>query len=310
MTLDDFSIYGISASLLISLISIAIALFAVYFTYKQAKISHNQFELELKKVENPRILEILHNPLNTILHEMDIELRAIGEADLLWFVGNERNNFYVAPLVFPISPKKEFSVGFRQMFTGPEYIPTEKFSQIIWRVDDNLKRRYDDYRSIDKVLSNLEGNIRQDGIDQRVNALLSKLETLKLEQNSDYYDIVFRIDPLEDVKQETISKKQLDDIIVSMVISTLFKPLKIDEIRLGCLGYGYLTAELFPHIENSILELPVPDAAAYKKRVLTHLASLKGIDESIRMDIDAMKEIYREKYILTEAELDPYHDPW
>ena len=302
--------FGIGISTIANLgVAIGTGLLA-YFTYKSVKTSEEQVKLTRNTIEKPRILEKIHHALNTIQNEMGGELRAIGETDLVWLIGSERNNLYTAPLVFPISPKKEFNVGFRQLFTGPEYIPTEQFSQIIGRVGENLNKRYDTYRLIDQELSRLERNIRQNGLDQRINELLSKLEIFKLEPNAGDSYTIFQITELEDIKYSTISKKQLYDIIVSMVISTLFKPLKKDELRLGCLGYVFLTGELFPHIENSILDLPVPDADSVKKRVLLHLASLKGIDDSILADINAMKEIYREKYILTEAELDPYKGMW
>lgn len=310
MTIDDFPIQGISVSILISLASIAIAVIAVYYTCKQAKISHNQFELELKKVEKPRILEIIHNPLNTILHEMENELREIGETDLLWFIGSERNDLYSASLVFPISSKKGFHVGFHQLFIGPENIPSKKFSQIIGRVDEKLNKRYDIYRLIDQELSHIEEIIRREGLDQRINSLALKAENFSLKQNADKTYTIFNSDERGLTKRGTIPKKELDNIIVSMTISTLFKPLKIDEIRLGCLGYGSLTAELFPYIENSILVIPVPDADSVKKRVISHLADLKGIDENILADIDAMRKIYQKKYILTDAEMDPYKGTW
>jgi hypothetical protein len=302
--------FGIGISTIANLgVAIGTGLLA-YYTYKSVKTSEEQVKLARNSIEKPRILEKIHNALNSIKNEMDVELGAIDDTDLVWLTGSERNNLYTVPLVFPISPKKEFNVGFRQLFTGPEYIPTEQFSQIIGRVDENLNNRYDTYRLIDQELSRLEGNIRRDGLDQRINSLLLKLKFFRLKPNADDSYSIIQIDDLDVIKRGTIPKKQLYDIIVSIVISTLFKPLKKDELRLGCLGYVFLTGELFPHIENSILDLPVPDADSVKKRVLSHLASLKGIDENILADINSMKEIYREKYILTEAELDPYKGMW
>jgi hypothetical protein len=158
---------------------------------------------------------------------------------------------------------------------------------------------------IDQELSRLEGNIRKDGIDQRINTLLSKLEIFSVKLNVGDSPVTYTI-YRNNAKENTIAKAQLYDIIVSMVISTLFKPLKKSELRLGCLGYGFLTDELFPHIAESIQNQPILEADAIKERVLSYLANMKGIDERILADINSMKEVYRQKYILTDTELDPY----
>ena len=303
--MDEFSILGISLSTIANLLVALGTILLAYYTYKSVRASEEQVKLTRNTIEKPRILEKIQNVLNGIGNEMELELRAIKESDLIWLIGSEQNNLYTAPLVFPISSKKEFNIGFRKLFTGPEYIPAERFSQIIGRVDENLKKRLDTYRLIDQELSRLEGNIRKDGIDQRINTLLSKLEIFSIKLNVGDSPVTYTI-YRNNAKENTIAKAQLYDIIVSMVISTLFKPLKKAELRLGCLGYGFLTDELFPHIAESIQNQPIPEADEIKERILSYLAFLKNIDESIFTDINSMKEVYRQKYILTDTELDPY----
>jgi hypothetical protein len=302
---DEFSILGISLSTIANLLVALGTILLAYYTYKSVKASEEQVKLAKNTIEKPRILEKIHNVLNGIGNEMDLELRAIQQSDLIWLIGSEHSNIYVVPLVFPISPKKDFNIGFRRLFTGPEYITAEQFSNIIEKVDENLKKRLDTYRLIDQELFRLEGNIRQDGIDQRINTLLSKLEIFTVKLNVGDSPVAYTI-YRNNAKENTISKAQLYDIIVSMVISTLFKPLKKDELRLGCLGYGFLTDELFPYIAESIQNQPITEAGVIKERVLSYLANMKGIDERILADINSMMEVYREKYILTDTELNPY----
>jgi hypothetical protein len=280
-----------------------------YYTYKSVKASEEQVKLARNTIEKPRILEKIHTVLNGIGNEVEQEQRTITQSDLIWLIGSEQNNIYLAPLVFPISPKKDFNIGFRRLFTGPEYIPAEQFSQIIERVDENLKKRLDSYRLIDQELSRLEGNIRQDRIDHRIDMLLSKLKINSLRLDISVSPEIYSI-YANNAKEAAISKAQLYDIIVSMVISTLFKPLKKDELRLGCLGYGFLIYELFPHIAGSIQDQPIPDADAIKERILLHMETLKGLDEYILTDVNSMKEVYRQKYILTEKEMDPFQGMW
>lgn len=308
-SVEEFSLFGISLSTIANLlVAFGTILLAIY-TYKSVKASEEQVKLARNSIEKPRILEKIHNVLNGIGGEMEQELQAILQNDPIWLVGSDQNYLYTIPLVFPISYKKNFNIGFYKLFTGPEYIPTEQFPQIIERIDENLKKRLETYRLIEQEFFRLEVFIRNNEIDTRIKTLLSKLVVFYLKPNmgdsvSTY--IIYRVDERENIKENTISKIQLYDTIVSMIISSIFKPLKKDELRLGCLGYGFLTEELFPHIEKSIQDQPVPEMDVIKKSVLSHLADLKEIDESILADIDLMKKIYREKYILTDAELYPF----
>jgi hypothetical protein len=308
MAIDDFSMYGISASLIISLVSLAIAIYAVYLTYTQSKITHDQFQLELRKIEKPRILEKIQNALNNIQNEMENELGAIRGMQMVRFIGNEQNNLCLAPLVFPICAKRQFYIGFQKLFQGPENIPTERFSETIRSIDENLKERHDKYKLIDLDLQRLDSIIRRSEIDQRITAIVSKQSTLYLKPEGDSHDSyeIYRCDEIRAIRENAITKNKFEDIVTSMIISTIFKPMKKDELRLGCLGYGFLVDELFPHIEKSIYEKPIPESDEIKKRVLKNLSSLKAIDESILKDIISMKDAYRDRYILTDAELDPY----
>jgi hypothetical protein len=309
----EIEFWGIGISTIANLgVAIGTGLLA-YYTYKSVKASEEQVILARNSIEKPRILEKIHNTLNGIKNEMEIELRAIQQTDMVWLIGSEQNNIYLAPLVFPISPKKEFNLEFHSLFTGPEALTTNQVFESIKRIDENLKKRHDRYRLIDQEFSRLESNIRTTEFDLRVKELLKKTKFRKKNPYSptpdDLYEFIYW-DELTEIQVGSIQKRRLYDIIVSLMISGIFKPLKKDEFRLGCLGFGFLTQELFLHIEKSLQEKPVPESDTIKQKIQSHLTNLNEIDEKILADINTMKEAYRKKYILTDAELDPYQGMW
>lgn len=244
---------------------------------------------------------------------MEIELRAIQQTDMVWLIGSEQNNIYLAPLVFPVSPKKEFNLGFHSLFTGPEALTTNQVRQSISQIDENLRKRYEIYRLMERDFFRLEHNIRTTEFENRVKVLLSKTkyEFNKFDSDdpNDVYEVCYWDEYVKN-REGFIQKRYLCDIIVSLIISGFFKQLKADEFRLSCLGYGYFVRELFTHIETSLQEIPVPESGEIRQKIQSHLTSLKEIDECILTDINSMKEAYRKKYILTDAELDPYKGMW
>ena len=303
MTVDDFSIYGISASILFSLASIAIALFAVYFTYKQAKISHNQFELELKKVEKPRVVENIQNTLNSIENELTQELRTINGKDLFWVIPNEYNNFYMGSLVFPLSRLKFFYDNFLSIFQGPDIKRNVEIATRIHSISLNLKKRFEIYQKIDQKLRMLITEIEESHYTQRREDLLAKTDRFKIisESSENGGPLFFFQDHIGNYR---LSEDNVDNILKSMLVSTIFKPLKKDELRLG-LGFSTFTGEIYDKIPDILAKDPIPKSEKIKKSIEELLHSLKTLDENILGDIKYVKEIYREIYTLKESELNP-----
>lgn len=304
MTVEDFSIYGISISILISLASIAIALLAVYFTYKQAKISHNQFELELKKVEKPRVIENIQNTINSIEQELNLELRAINNIDVFWVVPNERNNFYMGPLVFPLSQLKFFYDNFLSVFTDSDIQRSQEISTMIHKISINLKKRHEIYQNVDKSLQTLVKEIEESHFDKRRDALLAKLNqsrvTFEINDNRDLEAFYHNI-----IDKNNLTDEIVDPILKCMMISTLFKPIKKDDFRLGGLGFSTFTGELYDKIPEFLNSDPVPNSDDILRLIKSLLDSLKILDENILGDIKRIKDIYREIYSLKESELNP-----
>ena len=304
MAIEDFSIYGISASILISLAGTAIALFAVYFTYKQTKVSYNQFELELKKIEKPRVVENIQNTINSIEHELNLELKAIDNIDVFWIVQNEQNNYYIGPLVFPLSRLKFFYDNFLSIFQDSDIQRSREISTMIPAISTNLKKRHEIYQNIDQKLQNLLKEIESSHYDKRREMLFASLNSYRLisekNENGDielfFYDIV---------DNNRISKEVIDPILKSMMISTLFKPLKREDFRLGGLGFSTLTKELFENMPELLKNDPVPNSDDILTSIKSLLDTMKILDENMLRDIKRIKDIYREIYSLKESELNP-----
>jgi hypothetical protein len=302
MTVDDFSIYGISASIIISIVSAGIALFAVYFTFKQAKISHNQFELELKKIEKPRVVENIQTSLNTLQQELDIELNAINKDNLVWVFPNERNNYYMSPLIFPLSQLKFFYDNFLSIFQGPDIQRHPEISTLIKSIAVNLKKRHEIYQNIDLNVQQLINEIEQSHFNERIGNLFSKISHFSILpqlQECGKSDIL-----LHDLNTNSDYTKDLVDMFVkSMMISTLFKPLTKDDSRISCLGFSVITSEIYDKIPEFLKNDPIPHSEEIKNSIENLLDSLKTLDENILEDIGRIKKIYREIYTLKESEI-------
>lgn len=304
MTVDDFSIYGISASILISILSAGTALFAVYFTFKQVKISNNQFELELKKIEKPRVVENIQNTINSIEQELNLELKAINNNDVFWVVPNERNNYYMGPLVFPLSQLKFFSDNLMSIFQESDLKRSQEISIMIPRISINLKKRHEIYENIDQKMQTLLKEIEESHYQKRREILFAKLNrhrmTFDVGEDGDLEPMFHNI-----IDMNTLTEDVVDPILKSMMISTLFKPLEKEDFRLGGLGYSNLTGELYDKIPEFLNSDPVPSSDEIIKSIKSLLNSLKILDENMLRDIKRIKEIYQEIYALKESELNP-----
>ena len=86
--MDEFLILGISLSTIANLLVALGTILLAYYTYKSVRASEEQVKLARNTIEKPRILEKIHNVLNGIGNEMELELRAIKESDLIWLIPN------------------------------------------------------------------------------------------------------------------------------------------------------------------------------------------------------------------------------
>jgi archaellum component FlaC len=300
MTVDDFSIYGISASILFSIVSLGIALFAVYFTYKQAKISNSQFELELKKVEKPSIIEKIQTKINPLQDELVKEINASDNKELAWIVTND---LYYFPLIFPIPAKKKFHKNFPNNFHTPDLRRDSRLRDLINEIGINIQKRYEIYTKIDDTLRRFTDYIDQSHFDQRISDLLDNTG-FKIADPVESFKAMGKIS-VSVVELNTITKEKAGDILKSLIISTLFKPLEREDPCLIWIGEGGFSTKLYNKISQHLINDPIPQSAEIKQSIENDLVSLKNLDDKILKDIGKLKEIYQEIYRLKESDLNP-----
>jgi len=300
MTVDDFSIYGISASILFSLASLAIALLAVYYTSKSTKISHNQYELAQKMVEKPRILEIIQTIINPIQHDLEREIKAIDNKELAWIVTND---LYYFPLIFPIPNKKNFHENFPNNFHIPDICRDSRLKELIKEIGINAQKRYAIYQKIDDTLHRFTDDIDQSHFDQRISDLL---EDMGFRTSDPFESFILTGNLSIDIFEiNHITKYNAGIIIKSLIISTLFKSLDKDDPRLIWIGEGDFPTKLYSKISQHLINDPILHSDEIKQSIEGDLSSLRILDNKTLTDIRKLKEIYQEIYSLKESDLNP-----
>lgn len=297
-------LFGIGISIFASL-GVAIGtIILAFFTYKSVKISEKQMELSRKMIEKPRILEKIHSVLNSLETELEVELAEIDRNNIKWTRNNDRNNLYVSPLMFPFSRKKQFYLGIRYLFVGPEKGDNEKYSEVLQSIDSNLIDRYRLYISTNAELSKLENKILNDNFHERIANIFMELPEYSLKQDdlnsSDIFVTYF--DGTGTIK---IPKPDLYNIIIGMMISLIFDPSRPDQEMSGFLGYQKTIQDLHPHIIDALKDQPIHETDRNIGYIFGDLHELESIDKDILSNIVSLKKFYREDYLLTVNELNP-----
>ena len=77
------------------------------------------------------------------------------------------------------------------------------------------------------------------------------------------------------IDKNRFTEDVVDNILKSMIISTIFKPLQKGEIRFGCLPIQTLVQELYDKIPEFLVKDPIPQSDEIKASILGLLSSLK-----------------------------------
>ncbi|MDP2797392.1 MAG: hypothetical protein Q8N94_07785 [Methanoregula sp.] len=287
----------------ISIVSAVIALIAVYFTYNQAKISNNQFELELKKIEKPIIIEKIQTKINPLQNELKTEIKAINDKELAWIVTND---LYYLPLIFPIPDNKNFHKSFPDNFHIPDIQRDSRLQELIKEIGMNVQKRYDIYAKTEDTLHRFTDEIDQSHFDKRVvDLLINTGYEIEIQEQKSTKPLGRFETPEDYVENKKITKEKTGIIIKSLIISTLFKSLKKDDPRLIWIGEGEIPTKLFSKISQHLLNDPIPQCTEIKQSIEDDLASLSDLDNKILKDIENLKEIYQAIYAIKECDLNP-----
>jgi hypothetical protein len=275
------------------------------FTYLSVKVSEKQMELTRKMIEKPRILEKIHSHLNIIEDELQGEIDEIERNNIKWTRNSDRNNLFLSPIIFPLSQKKPFYKGIQYLFIGPEKGNSEIYSNVIQPININLRARYRLYQSTNAELIKLEKIILNDNFHERITNLFMKLPEYSLIQDFLDAEDIF-VTYFDGTNTNKITKPDLYNIIVGMMISLIFDPMKPDNEISGFLGYHKVIQDLHSHIIRTLKDQPIQEIDRIINCILGDLNEIKLIDEDILSEIKSLKEFYRKEYILTEDELNPF----
>jgi len=143
-------------------------------------------------------------------------------------------------------------------------------------------------------------------LEKNRSVFLEKLDSIRIEEESGQQFLSVRKKSGE--KIATISNEELNIILESLIVSSLFKPLRERDPRLGFLGFQFLTDDLSLKVPMILKEQPIPQSDVIVHSVTEYLQSLFIIDERIHTDIEKIRQVLREEYTLTEQELYPYKD--
>jgi len=305
---EEYSLYGISLGTIANLlVAFGTILLAVY-TYKSVKTSEKQLEILQREKEKPQALEQIPI-LNEIQDDLNREVGVILFSDVLWIVCDDCANSHVAPLIFPVSSRKDFYHFFRQNFFGKPILSDKKIPMLIDSIESQLHERYLHYRSLSEKMELLEKEIERKYLEKDFDALISKLTIISLRSKTVNPEIIYQIS--KDKQQiGEISQWKLKNIMKSLLISDAFTPVHAGDYRVKSHGFDLLTAELVTLIWNLSREETIPEISAIVESFNEELTLLRKTDQAIIRDIQLFKDIYGEKYILTGNELNPQWKNW
>ncbi len=275
--------------------------FLAYFTYCHMRSSDRQLEMLMRSTEKPMVLELILGILNTIYSDLNRENEIIDEKDILWLGEDVPNNLDLVPLVFPISSNKDFYTDIPQK-ASPQFIASNPdIQQRINTINFQLEKRRQLYEDMADTMGEIEEIIEKSGLNRIIEVLFSK--DIPIQRRARIGGDPFELYQDENNYIGLVTQKKLEEITISMLISSLFKPLRVDEFRVECLGYSQLTQEFLPDIEEILKGLPNQEIAPYIKRIETLLDVLKETNQSILADIIALRNVLKDRYYLTESEM-------
>jgi hypothetical protein len=297
----DIEIIAIVVNLAVAFGTILLA----YFTYRSVKASEQQVEIARKSIEKPRILENINDIIENVQSDVAGDINCIQKNELVWFVSNERNFYYTCSLVFPISKLKRFFTDFHELVSGPGWDANTQLTNLSISTGTYLSQRYDIYSQINERLISLVKEVRA-YLEKNRAIFIRSLDSIHLEENPGQQGFGVRIKSGEKIAD--ISSNEVNIILESLIISSLFKPLQKNDQRMGFLGFQFFSDDLFSKIPIILKENPIPQSDGIVFSITEFLQSLLIIDERIIANIEETRRILRDEYILTEKELNPYKD--
>lgn len=292
------------ASIAVAIGTLMLALFTVflaYSTYRHMQSSDRQLELLKMSTERPMVLEFIRETLNPIYNDLTHENEIIKKKDILWLGENVTNNLDQVPLVFPISLSKDFYASILKMVSPSLITSNPDIEKQLDTICFHLEKRRQLYEEMTESISGIERIIEESDLNEIIGVLFSK--DISIERKPQIGGESYELYLGENNSIGVITQKKLEEITISMLISSLFKPLKSDEFRIGSLGYSQLTLEFLPYMGEMLRRLPDPKIAPYVQRIDILLDILENTNSAILADTNTLRNILKDRYYLTESEI-------
>jgi hypothetical protein len=306
---DELSFFSISIGTYVNILVAVGTLLMAYCTYVAVKTSQKQFLILRREKEKPLAFDQIQNVFNVIQNDIARELDAIRRVSLSFPLsqGNDHNDDN--PLVFPVANKKQFYSNFRTSFCGESIQSNKQIPGLIDSIERNLAQRLTIYQSLTEKLSALEREIDTKYIDPHYQDLLGKfpgITVIPVTETSGSYWKVLR--DKREVQPFLIfmMRHSISNIILAKIVQSE------DDAANRTMSYitDLLLNDLQSYIKNLVEQTSDENILKMKEKIIQDLKTLEYTDESISNQIQEIKGIYRDMFLLIPTELEPPKNTW
>lgn len=307
--MEEISLFGIAISTFANLLVAVATFLMVYYTYVAVTTSQKQFLIFQREKEKPQVSDQIQNVFNVIQSDIRRELDAIYHSALSFPLTEGLNINDDNPLVFPIAAKKAFYANFRKSFHGGSVLSNNEVIYLINSIEDNLQKRYGIYQSLSEKMRSLEKDIDMHFIQPNYRNLFLKFPGLTVEQVSNESGSNWKI--LRDNREiepyfVSMMKRSISNIILAKIIQSNDNPTN----RVMSYISDLILEDLNNYIQTLTENIPNERFILMKQEIAHDLDTLKITDELIFDQIQDIKLIYRDMFLLTATELEPPKDNW
>ena len=307
--MEEFSLFGITINTSVNIFVAVGTILMAYFTYISVKTSQKQFQIFQREKEKPQAFDQIQNVFNVIQEDLNLEIYAINHTSITFALNEDPNTNEVGPLIFPISAKKRFYRPFRISFSGESVLADKHVLSLIDVIENNLNQRYDIYQELSHKMRSLETELDHQFIQPNYPELLSKGPGLRVQTQSTETGSTYQI-YRGDRKVEPFFESWMKRSIQNIFIVKIFKPQENPANHVISYISNLFLEDLNTYIQTLLENNHETKIYEIQQRIVQDLHALKNTDEQILKQIQEMKIIYRDMFLLTATELDSPANTW
>lgn len=307
--MDEISFLGITISTFVNFFVAVGTILMAYFTYIAVRTSQKQFLIFQREKERPQAFDQVQTVFNVIQQDLQRELDVIDRSAIVFSLNDSPNSGNENPLVFPISARKNFFRNFRKSFCGESVLSDKRILHLINSTDICLHKRFDTYQTLSGKMSLLETEIETQFIQPNYPNLISKIPGWTVQVQSSVTGPTYqtyRENRKMDLFYEVMMKKSISNLILRKLFESIESPS----------GYvmSLISDLILEDFNNNIRILFEQNRYEkfyeIKKEIDQDLTTLKATDELILNQVQEIKAIYRDMFLLTSTELEPPKNTW